>query len=291
MSSNSAMRATALFEPHPGTLLSGALLFGALLLAACDRASDIAYDHTPRSVRSIADLRALCTGASVPLREEIVIRGTVVGNDRYGEFSKTLVLQDESGGIAIAAEHPLLANDYPFGACVTVYCNGLVLSDYGGKTQLGTMPGDHGAGRIPRSELDRYIRIYAPATAPPEPALLSFDDISIWHLDTYVRFEGVRFACPGSWCDLDPETGRTVTTERPIIDSAGRTFLVRTEGTCRYAKEPVPSGTGSLTGIIDYFNGKYTLRVVNREVAFIPAEARPTTCPSAGRRSIPTPTR
>lgn len=280
------MRAIALLEPRLGKLL-----FGALLLAACDRASDIAYDDSPGSVRSIADLRALCTGASVPLREEIVIRGTVVGNDRYGEFSKTLVLQDESGGIAIAAEHPSLANDYPFGACVTVYCNGLVLSDYGGKIQLGTMTGEYGAGRIPRSELDRYIRIYAPATAPPEPALLSFCDVSSCHIDTYVRFEGVRFACAGSWCDLDTETGRTVTTERSIIDCTGRTFRVRTEGTCRYAREPLPSGTGSLTGVIDYFNGKYALRVVNREVAFITAEARPTACLSTGECSIPTPTR
>lgn len=280
------MRATALLEPGLGKLL-----FGALLFAACDRASDIAYEDTPGSVRSISSLRSLCTGASVPLREEIVIRGTVVGNDRYGEFSNTLVLQDESGGIAVAAEHPSLADDYPFGACVTVYCNGLVLSDHGGKIRLGAIPGEYGAGRIPRSELNRYIRLNAPAAAPPKPVLLSFDDVSVCRVDTYVRFDGVRFTCPGNWCDLDPETGRTVTTERSIIDCTGRTFQVRTEGTCRYAREPVPQGTGSLTGVIDYFNGKYALRVVNREIAFIPAEARPTTCPSAGECSIPTPTK
>lgn len=48
----------------------------------------------------------------------------------------------------------------------------------------------------------------------------------------------------------------------------GRTFTVRTAATCVYAKEPLPQGTGSLYGIIDYFAGKYTLRVTNREAEF-----------------------
>ena len=79
----------------------------------------------------------------------------------------------------------------------------------------------------------------------------------------------MRFTDAGTtWCDTDPETGRTVATERTIADARGRTFTVRTAGTCVYAKEPVPQGTGSLYGIIDYFAGKYTLRVTNREAVF-----------------------
>ena len=79
----------------------------------------------------------------------------------------------------------------------------------------------------------------------------------------------MRFADAGkTWCDTDPETGRTVATERVIVDTRGRTFTVRTAATCAYAKEPVPWGTGSLYGIIDYFAGKYSLRVTNREAEF-----------------------
>ena len=77
------------------------------------------------------------------------------------------------------------------------------------------------------------------------------------HTDTYVHFEGVRFVQQGNWCDPDPETGRPATTERQIADASGREFTVRTAGTCTYATEPVPQGTGSVYGIIDYFNGKY----------------------------------
>ena len=84
-----------------------------------------------------------------------------------------------------------------------------------------------------------------------------------------MRFEGVRFVEAGKpWCDTDPETGRTVTTEREIMDANGARFLVRTLGNCDYAEEPLPSRSGILGGVIDYFGGKYALRVTFREVVF-----------------------
>lgn len=102
---------------------------------------------------------------------------------------------------------------------------------------------------------------------------------------TRVRFDDVRFADAGkTWCDTDPETGRAVATEREIVDTRGRTFTVRTAATCVYAKEPLPQGTGSLYGIIDYFAGKYTLRVTNREAEFSGTAAHSAaTRPTAGR--------
>ena len=86
-----------------------------------------------------------------------------------------------------------------------------------------------------------------------------------------------------SW-ERHPETGRAVATEREIVDTRGRTFTVRTAATCVYAKEPLPQGTGSLYGIIDYFAGKYTLRVTNREAEFSGTAAHSAaTRPTAGR--------
>lgn len=81
-----------------------------------------------------------------------------------------------------------------------------------------------------------------------------------------------------------PGDGRAVATEREIVDTRGRTFTVRTAATCVYAKEPLPQGTGSLYGIIDYFAGKYTLRVTNREAEFSGTAAHSAaTRPTAGR--------
>lgn len=242
------------------------------LAAGCDKATEPAFGEEPGATQhTVAYLKSLCDGrSSVAVTQDITIRGFITGNDLYGEFYKTIVVEDASGGIQIAADYTSLEEEYAFGAIATVRCNGLTLCDYGGKIQLGTTPEENGPGRIPRGELPRYIRV-----APPEAgethraARLSFGEVSARHIDTRVRFDNVRFANPGvTWCDTDPETGRVLATERTVVDAEGNEFTVRTAATCVYAKEPVPQGTGSLFGIIDYFAGKYTLRVTNREAVF-----------------------
>lgn len=243
-----------------------------LLFAGCDRASEPGYGKDgpePPPPHTVAYLKSLCDGkASVQVTQDITLRGFVTANDLYGEFYKTLVVEDASGGIAIAADHTSLSDDYPFGILATVRCNGLTLYNYGGKILLGTTPSENGVGRIPRAELSRYLRTEQPAGETHRAAPLSFDEVAARHIDTRVRFDNVHFTEASTWCDTDPETRRVVTTERTIADAEGREFIVRTAGTCVYAKEPLPQGTGSLYGIIDYFDGKFTLRVTNREAVF-----------------------
>ena len=134
------------------------------LPAGCDRATQPEFTvRPPEPQNSVAYLKSLCDGkSSVAIAQDITIRGFVTANDLYGEFHRTIVVEDASGGISIAAEGSPLADLYPFGIVATVRCNGLTLCDYGGKIQLGTTPGDGGAGCIPREELARYIR-----TEPP----------------------------------------------------------------------------------------------------------------------------
>ena len=243
-------------------------------------------------MHTIADLKARCTANSVAVTEDITLEGVVTGNDFYGEFYKTLVVEDASGGISLLIDGTRLAFDYPVGAAVTIFCNGLTLGDYGGKIQLGTAPdGDYGVGRIPHEELGRYLRRNPDKDGRPRPAVCTFDAIGPRQTDTYVCFEGVRFTEAGPWCDPDPETSEPQTSERTLTDAQGRTFRVRTLGTCAYATEPVPQGTGSVYGIIDYFNGKYTLRVSERRVEFANAAGLPRAYPSTGRYSAPKPTK
>lgn len=263
-------------------------------LAGCDKASGLEFDDdTPQGMVTIAALKSRCTGAQAAVTEDITVEGVVTGNDLYGEFYKTLVVEDTSGGISIAVDATELYVDYPVGTAVTIHCNGLFLCDYGGKVMLGTRPTDEyaGPGRIPQAEAALYLRRKQAETRPLRPRTFTFGEVDMRHTDTYVHFEGVRFVQQGNWCDPDPETGRPATTERRIADHTGREFIVRTAGTCTYATEPVPQGTGSVYGIIDYFNGKYTLRIANREVDFATVVARPTACPSSGGYSAPKPTR
>ena len=98
------------------------------------------------------------------------------------------------------------------------------------------------------------------------------------YVDTYVRIDDVSFTeSPAAWCDRDPESGRYTTTERTLTDAAGDMLTVRTAGTALYAGEPLPEGRGSLCGIVDCFNGKYTLRITGFETSFAATPAAPAT--------------
>lgn len=251
-----------------------------LPLAGCDRATELRFDEDPRTIVSIAELKARGTSEAAALTEELAIRGRVVSSDRYGEFDRELVIEDASGGITLAAEHPALADLYPFGTLVTIRCNGLWLCDRGGKLVLGAAPGPYGATPVAQAELPSRIRIEPAPERAPEAAPLAIDAISLSRVDTYVRLDGVRFIpADVCWCDTDPQTGRFVTTERTIADAEGRIFRVRTAGSCLYAGEPVPKGTGSLKGIVDYFGGVCSLRPVNRGAEFATPAASPTAYP------------
>ena len=214
------------------------------LLICCSRSSslDFSEEEEPGGLHSIIWLKSLCKGESRLVTEEIVIRGRIIANDRYGEWNRALVVADETGGIEVFAEGSALADRYPFGATVTLYCNGLRLHDYGGKVVLGSEPNAYGFG-LSQEELVAHLHRGVDSPAPPESRTVSLDAIGSEYVDTYVRVTGVRFCERGTWCDKDPETGRHIATDRP-------------------------SGKGSLCGIIDYFNGRYSLRVVNREFDF-----------------------
>lgn len=243
------------------------LLVNLFLAGGCNKADSLSHTPSPdTSVTSIAHLKTLCTRRSVTLTRDIRLQCVVTANDHYGEFNRSLVVADASGGIEVAVDATKLYLDYPLGANLTLYCNGLALGDYGGKIQLGAPPsGDYAVDRIPASELSRYLRRDDSGTLRRSSVRRSFSEISLRDVDSYVRFDRVSFTTQDTWCDIDSLSGERLTTERTIVDSTGATFRVRTLGSVRYADEPLPEGRGSLCGIIDYFNGEFSLRVTNRE--------------------------
>lgn len=245
-------------------------------LSGCDRAATLVFENEeqPRPECTIARLKSLCDGQYYPIADQTVVRGIITGNNRYGEFYNQLVIEDASGGIAIAAEYAAAENPYPLGEELIVYCNGLTLYDYGGKTMLGKVAGESTC--IPRSKTAEHLRLSGREAAHRTAAPVKIRDLTAAHVDTYVRIDGVHFTERASWCEFDPETGRYATTQRTVEDTAGNTLAVRTLGGCLYAGEPLPSGSGSLCGIVDYFNGTYSLRITGFET-FLATPATPAT--------------
>ena len=255
--------------------ISRLLLVLLLLFFACDRSTVPNFKHEEgESLRTIAYLKSLARGTSTPITEDIRIEGIVVGNDLFGEFYKTLIINDKSGGITLSIDAARLADSFPIGLPVTLYCQGLVLGDYGGKIELGTMPAagdDYAVGRIAADDLPKYLQRRDVAGAQqPQPDTITFAEVGEYQMDRFVCFERVHFADADghtAWCDVD-SLGQPLATERTLLNATGQQFTVRTVASCTYAAESLPPGVGTVAGIIDYFNDKYTLRITDRRIFF-----------------------
>lgn len=245
-------------------------IISVIILSACHDSS-AERSERPHGTISIAHLKSLATSESYTISDDIAIEGYVVANDLFGEYHKSIVICDHSGGIEIAIDLRQTASKFPISARVVVYCSGLTIGDYGGQLTLGAIPeGKYTVDRILEKDLERYILIDKTSPKAIEPTEVAINDINTAHIGNYIRLNDVTFASQAdlTWCDKDSATGEYVATERNISDRAGNKFTVRTIPECHYRDEKIPSGYGDLFGIVEYFNGSYSLRIVNHQIIF-----------------------
>ena len=264
--------------------LVGLLLVSSWPFVSCDRATEPRYGSGPGEHASIAYLKSLCSDRTVRIAEELTVEGIVTANDIRGEFPRRLMVEDATAGIGIEMDHTDLSDLYPLGARVVVHCSGLALGEYGGKVQLGAPPtGNYGVDRIARADIPRHVRCTELNARERRPRTMLIGELRPADADTYVRFTGVHFREAGApWCASDSVSGEPVTTFRTLVDASGAELTVRVLPSCHYAMEPVPQGTGSVNGIVDYFDGAISLRIVNYEIDLeLSAAVPPTASPSA----------
>ena len=227
------------------------------------------YPETPHSKVSIAHLKSLCRTDRVVITDDISIEGHIIVNDLYGEFIKSIIVADESGCIEISVDCTSTADVFFVGARMVVSCSSLALGDYGGRIILGATSDEYSVGRIAEKDFSRYFLIDTSKPKEIIPQVTEISKIGVTHIGNYIELRDVRFIDGGAaeWCDKDTESGEYVTTERTITDPAGIEFTVRTLAECTYRNETLPQGVCTLRGIVDYFNGRYSLRIINHQIA------------------------
>ena len=232
--------------------------------------SELPDDDSESGLVSIAYLKSRCKGLSATIKADISIKGTVVANDLFGEFFKTLVLVDESGGVEVSIDKERLCADFPLYSNVAITCNGLAVGRVGGKVVLGAQPtGEFTTDRIAERDISKYLLRLEGSATSVVPRRVAIADLGVEHVSDYLLFEGVRFAddeVGRTWCELvDNELCET---DRHIIDKAGNTLIVRVSPYSSSATEKLPSGVGALCGIVEYSGNAFALRIANHEVYF-----------------------
>lgn len=246
-------------------------IIAATLLYSCSEPTPTPeFSDSPSGIISIAHLKTLATGQSRTITEDISIEGYIVANDLFGEYYKSIVLCDESGGIEISIETNSTASIFPCAAKVRVHCTSLVLGNYFGRVILGAKSYDYTVGRIDESDFTRYFTIDRLSPKTIEPTPITIAEISPALIGNYVEIADVEFTDGGKqrWCDIDCESGEIITTERELCDTQGHSIWIRTIAQCSYASEMLPTGRGRIRGIIERYSNHYSLRIVNRQFDF-----------------------
>lgn len=220
----------------------------------------------------IADIKALYSGSTVQITQDLVLEGYVSSSDETGNIYKTLYIQDApenpTQGLTISINATDMYAKFPVGAKIFIKVKDLYLGAYGGVVQLGDLEIDANGvpafGRISESNfLQRFFKSCAePETMVPlQVPIGGFNDNLIGAL---IEIPNAQFVA-GVLCStyaLDQ-----VTVNKNVQDCAGGTVLVRNSGYSTFWNMTLPAGNGPLRAILSKYNADYQLYLRDAEDA------------------------
>lgn len=229
------------------------------------------YDNPPEesiatdknATHTIQELKSMYTHGGKVIERYLVIKGKVISSDKEGNVYKSLMIQDETGGIEIKINSSGLYNYYKPGRVIYLDAFNLKLGSYGGTLSIGAIPVDENYENdfIPAPVMKNYLT-KGEKEAPVTPRLLSINELSPKYSNTLVKIDDVQFL--ESELSLSYADGINNETEnRTLIDNKGNRLVVRTSGYARFAETKVAQGSGSITGILTYFNQTAQLTIIS----------------------------
>jgi hypothetical protein len=192
--------------------------------------------------------------------ESIVIEGYVTSSDSTGNFYEVFTIQDATGGIDIKVNTSDLYTIYRLkpGQKVLVKLNDLYLGFYRGVYQLGAAIVELGALKLvgmPPAQVPNFVERTG-FRKKLEPIDLTLDQVNSTHVQKLIRINNVQFKDPFNGFSIPG-----VNTNRTLIDCAGRTIILRTSGFSTFATQQVPSGNGSITGVLSTYDATLQLYI------------------------------
>lgn len=214
---------------------------------------------------TIAQLKALYSGSIIQINTDLVISGIVVADDQSGNFYKSLIIQDSTGGINIRIDQSDFYTSYPIGRKIFVKCNGLYLGEYSGLIQLGgsidNSSSPASVSYIPSTLIGNYI-LKGVYNQNVNPVVLTINDLNNSHQNMLIELQDVEF--------IDADTNKTyadainlLSVNRTIKDCNGNTILLRTSGYANFAGSLTPAKKGNIKAIYQIFGTTKQLYIRN----------------------------
>lgn len=255
-------------------------IIGCLMIAFVTSCVKHEFDQPPVTVddpnivvnTTIAELKALHTpGNFEKITSDKVIMGVVIADDKSGNFYKTIIIQDNTGGIEVKINATSQYVKYPIGRRLFIKCNGLTLDDYNGTVQIGGSLYDNNGtpalGGIEQALVDTYI-LPGKYDQVVTPRSVKFSDLTNADVSTLVTLSDVEFTTGDAGKTYSDAVGK-LTINLSVEDCINNTAVLRTSGYASFAADVTPNGKGTLTAVYSLFGSTKQLFIRDtRDVVF-----------------------
>lgn len=203
--------------------------------------------------------------------EHVIIKGRVVSSDESGNIYKNLVIQDETAAVTLSINANSLYTSYRPGQEIVIDATDMYIGKYAGLQQFGFPDFSETYGWQTTFMPLEFFKQHAQLNGLPEPEKMDTINTTIAQLPTttegiikmqsqLVRFDNVEFENGGKATFASYQT----TTSQTITDGTA-SLTVRTSGYANFYGKTLPEGTGSIVGILGYFNGSWQLTLRSYE--------------------------
>jgi hypothetical protein len=244
------------------------IVFFIVALIACHKQWDAPPVWTGPDIHANMSIRELrqyhFPGNFEFMGDDWIIEGLVIADDRTGNFYKSLIVQDSTGGVVIRMDGNGLYSSYPVGTRVAVPLKNLWLGDYGGSLQIGAAvdrsdPQYPSLVGIPVPLFNRYL-IKKSTGNTIHPIALRLDQLHDSFQNRLVTIDQLEFA-PSDTGISYADAVNKITTNQVLKACNGGSIYLRTSGFADFAAVRTPRGNGTVTAVFTVFRSEKQLLI------------------------------
>lgn len=226
-------------------LLAVGLAFG---FGSCEKE----YDTPPipeipfGTIKTIADVKAMYSGVDSVFTDDLTIRAVVVTDETTGNFYKETYIQDNTGGIKLRFTS---SSSLSIGDSIRVQLNGGTLTEYNGMLSVDNLDPDES-------------NVILKNNVPVLPKVMTLDQVTGALQGQFIQIDNVEFPSNEvgtTWADAVTQ----YSANHNLTDCSGNIVLVRTSGYSNFAGDVIPSGNGSIIGVVGVFGNDVQLFIRN----------------------------
>ena len=243
-------------------------LVGASITISCNKKFDEPPVYEPPIITpdlTIADLKLMhVNGQFEQITADKTIGGVVIADDRSGQFYKTIVIQDETGGISVKLDAYDLYTKYPVGRKVYIKVKDLYLGDYnklveigGGVDNTGTSPR---LDEIPSVLIDNYL-IKGTLDNAVTPTVVTVDELDDSYQNMLIQLDNYEFAAADTSKTFAKPDLSSSAVNFTLQSCSDKSIILRNSSYADFAGYSVPNGNGSIIAIYTVFGTTKQLNI------------------------------